>query len=104
MLRRLFGPTDMSQVERIKAILEDGEWHSNFDLIAQAYGVDFPASARLAARINDLKKRGHHVEGKHDKENAKKYWYRMVLDPVQLAFMVKAETQPRIHEPYHATV
>lgn len=85
----------MSQVERIKTILEDGEWHSNFDLIAQAYGVSFPASARLAARINDLKKRDYFIEGKRDETNGKKYWYRMILDPVQLAFMVKTKANPR---------
>jgi hypothetical protein len=86
----------MSQVERIKNLLSDGEWHSNFDLIAQAYGVDFPASARLAARINDLKNRGYHVEGKHDESNHKKYWYRMITDPVQLTFGVKTDHFARV--------
>ena len=74
----------MSQVERIKAILQDGEWHSNFEIIELAYLMNHASSARLSARIYDLKKQGYDIEGKDDKNNQTKYWYRMVINPVQL--------------------
>lgn len=67
----------MSQVNRLLDELRDGSWHSNFDLIRFVYNRRGPSSARLAARIYDLKKRGHQIKGKRDQENRKKYWYCM---------------------------
>lgn len=60
-----------SQTSKLKTILEDGAVHTVPELIKKVYGINKPSSARLAARIYDLRKRGYkilsdEVEGKEN--------------------------------------
>lgn len=80
---------DTSQTTRIFTFLSDGSWHSNFTLIKNIYKMNGPASARLAARIHDLKKRGYTIESRRDKVNRKRHWYRMELEPNKLVWKKK---------------
>jgi hypothetical protein len=78
----------MSQANRLVEELKDGEWHSNFELIRSVYKRNGPSSARLAARIYDLKQRGYLIETMYDETNHKRYWYRMT-DPAGFTLMRK---------------
>lgn len=67
----------MTQKEKILLLLLDGNEWSNWDLIKVAYKRSEPSSARLAARIHELKADKCRIVGKFDKLNKKKYWYRL---------------------------
>lgn len=66
----------MSQAEKLLEILSDGERHTVPELIRRVYGLGNPSSARLAARVYDLRRRGYEIES--DETKRKTIWfYRM---------------------------
>lgn len=67
----------LSQKERLKLILQDGCIHTVPELIKAVYGLGGPSSARLAARICDLRKDGYTINS--DSLTATKWWYQMVV-------------------------
>lgn len=68
----------MSQVDRLIQILKDHKPHSSYELIKEVYEVRAPSSARLAARIYDLKQRGNVIDSWEDKDNHKIQWYQLI--------------------------
>lgn len=66
----------MSQTQKLLDILLDGKRHTVPFLIGKVYGIKKgPTSARLAARVCDLRKRGYKIES--DKLKGTKWWYQM---------------------------
>ena len=52
-----------SQTDQLFDLLRDGEPHSTLEILSVVYGVEFRGIARIASRVNDLKKRGYIVWG-----------------------------------------
>lgn len=68
----------MSQESILFEILSDGNPHRVDELISKVYGCWGPASARLAARINDVKERhGVEINSWPDPENSKLWFYQI---------------------------
>lgn len=66
----------MSQVERLYNLLSDGLKHRTDEILAVVYGSSRLSLSRVAARINDIKKRyGVTIRGQKDRDNPKLYWY-----------------------------
>lgn len=78
----------MSQAKRLYALLADHQWHDTPEIQRYVYGGDHLGSARIAARIADLKADGHEIEGKKHPENPAIYLYRLVeKEPVTLSLI-----------------
>lgn len=77
---------ELSQTDRVFIALSDGERHLVPELIRKVYGVKGPSSARLSARIWDLRHtKGLNIESSENKDGRNKrkspvWWYRMKLD------------------------
>ena len=67
----------MTQKEKLKTILQDGLVHTVPELIKLVYGLNKPSSARLAARVYDLRQDGYEIIS--NPETATKWWYQMVI-------------------------
>jgi len=67
----------MNQTYRVLAILLNGKPTSAWDLIRGAYKRGEPSSARLAARIYDLKKMGCKFKTFYDEDIKSKYYYQL---------------------------
>lgn len=67
----------LSQKARLLAILHNYKTHTTPDLLEKVYGDQHLGIARLAARINDLKKDGYLIESK---KQGKSVWsYRLAI-------------------------
>jgi len=67
----------MSQTDRVLAVLLNGKPASAWELIRIAYKRGEPSSARLAARIYDLKKMGCKFKTFYDEDIKNKYYYQL---------------------------
>lgn len=56
--------TGLTQKARLLAVLKDYQWHSTTELLERVYGAGHLGIARLAARINDLRKDDYRIESK----------------------------------------
>lgn len=71
----------MTQVERLRELLADGQWHSTVEILGVVYGLEHSGIARIGARIWDLSKRlhaGESIESKRDPERKTVWLYRLV--------------------------
>ena len=64
----------MSQTAKLKELLLDTEPHNTLEIRQVVYGNEILNMARIAARVNDLKKEGYVIKG-FKKDG--KYWYQM---------------------------
>lgn len=53
--------TGRSQKQRLLEVLSDGNWHSTTYITETVYGSEHLGLARVAARVDDLRKEGHKV-------------------------------------------
>ena len=79
----------MSQKQRLLNLLSDCEWHSTIEICDVVYGYDHAGLARVGARIWELRRAGHNIEGKRDSKHQTIYWYRLIpkLGPKQMAMI-----------------
>jgi hypothetical protein len=74
-----------SQTQKLYELLKDGERHSTREIQIFVYGSDHLGSARIAARIADLRKEGHDIpNAERDEHDPTVYWYRMKVPIVSL--------------------
>jgi len=71
----------LSQAEKLRRLLSDGEPHSTLDIMEKVYGGSHLGIARVGARIHDLKDRGHTIVGWKDEKNKAIYHYQMSMKP-----------------------
>ena len=62
----------MTHNEIILDLLDDGAWHSNFEIHEKTNIL------RYSARILDLRRKGYLIEAKDDEFDRRKYWYRLL--------------------------
>ena len=67
-----------TQKERLYNLLKDKNWHTTREINDLVYGDKKLTQSRIAARINDLKKEGHNIQGKWYDHKAKIYSYKLV--------------------------
>lgn len=67
----------MSQTAKLLEVLSDGGRHTVPELIKYVYGLNRPSSARLAARVYDLRKRGFDIASDALEGHATCWWYQM---------------------------
>ncbi len=65
-----------TQAERLLTLLSDGSWHDTVQIQYIVYGDEHLGLSRVGARIHDLKKKGHMIEGRHKSQTI--YEYRLV--------------------------
>lgn len=68
----------MTQLEKLLTVLKDGRVHTVPELIKKVYEMDKPSSARLAARIYDLKQKGYKINS--DALTPTKWWYQLEVE------------------------
>lgn len=71
----------LSQAEKLRRLLSDGQAHSTVDIMEKVYGGSHLGIARVASRIHDLRSKGHEIEGWKDTNNPAIYWYQMKVKP-----------------------
>lgn len=71
----------MSQTAKLFDILQDEKVHTVPELLELVYGLNKPSSARLAARVYDLRKRGKKWGFKihSNRESGTKWWYMLEI-------------------------
>lgn len=79
----------MTQAVRLLEILLDGRVHTVPELLRRVYGLNKPSSARLAARVYDLRRLGYNILSDKVKGTKWKYW--MVLE-TSLVWKKKGES------------
>ena len=57
----------LSQSQRILLLLQDGAIHDVPQILRKCYGMYTASSARVGARIYDLKEQGHDIKSYHIK-------------------------------------
>ncbi len=84
----------ITQKARLLALLSDGLWHSTDEIRERIYGKDTRVGARIASRINELKKAGHKITC--DDLTYKVYGYRLVREheSIQGAPLVQVPVPP----------
>jgi hypothetical protein len=73
----------MTQTDRLFELLKDHRPHSTLQILRVVYGSEHLGIARIGARVNDLKKLGHHIVGYHDPQNRKIYVYKLIPPQVR---------------------
>ena len=68
----------MSQVSRLKELLEQKGAVRTDEILRVIYGGEHKGLARPGARIDDLKRMGYRIVGWHDKEIKTLYWYAII--------------------------
>ena len=63
----------MTQVERLLELLKDLKQQNTVEILREVYGSKHLGLARRGARINDLKKLGHHIVGYDDPRNGRAF-------------------------------
>jgi hypothetical protein len=71
----------ISQAEKLRRLLSDGEPHSTVEIMEKVYGGSHLGLARVGARIYDLKRGGHEITGWKDEKQPQIYWYQMTVKP-----------------------
>ena len=74
----------MSQVKRLKELLDDGKPHRTDEIMEKVYGSDHLGLARVGARVRDLKDKGCIIQGWRDEEKQSLYWYQLVSEGKEL--------------------
>lgn len=68
----------MTQADRLLELLRDGRPHSTVEILRAVYNLpENKGIARIGARIHDLRRKGHHIEGRPGKINKSVWWYRL---------------------------
>jgi hypothetical protein len=67
----------ISQADRLRRLLSDGEPHSTVEILETVYGGSHLGIARVGARIHDLKAQGCDITGWRDLKNPAIYIYQM---------------------------
>lgn len=72
---------NLSQTDRVLNVLRDGEKHTVPEIIRRVYKMGNPSSARLSARIWELRhRRGLTIESDQVKGKQSTWWYQLVLN------------------------
>lgn len=69
----------LSQTEILYNLLKDGQPHRTDEIQDKVYGGSHLGLARVGARIYDVKRKyGIEINGWHDEDNPRLYWYQMI--------------------------
>lgn len=69
----------LSQTDKLEKLLLDYRPHRTDEIMITVYGGKHLGIARIGARINDLKKRGHNIPNAiRDKYHKTLFWYRII--------------------------
>lgn len=60
----IFHQASGAQKDRVFAVLRDGYWHDTAELLEKVYGDSHRGTARIGARIADLKHDGYTIESR----------------------------------------
>lgn len=71
----------MSQVQRVLNSLKDFRPHTVIELNGLVYKLNKPTSARLAARVWELRQRGYQIASNKTEKNSKIWWYQLLKTP-----------------------
>ena len=85
----------LSQAERLRRLLSDGQPHSTPEIMSRVYGGDHLGTARIASRVNDLRNKGLEITSWPDKEKPTVWWYKMDASAAPLATPVE-RPKPRV--------
>lgn len=82
-----------SQKQKLYELLKDGRPHRTDEICRVVYGEgkicptcrrrEYLSLSRVGARVWDLKKDGHEINGWKDKDNSALYWYQMEV-PIKI--------------------
>jgi hypothetical protein len=86
----------MTQTDRLLELLKDYKPHRTDEILREVYGSEHMGIARIGARINDLKKRGHNIFGYHDPTNRKLYVYKLVPPEVPILPSAFETPEPKV--------
>ena len=64
-----------TQKDRLANVLKDFKPHSTFELVRKVYGVNVATVARLASRVDDLRREGWVILAMKSKKQTNKWWY-----------------------------
>lgn len=82
---------ELSQKDKLLALLSDKEPHSTVEILHVVYGGEHLGLARVGARIYDLKAEGHKISGWDDPLSPTIHWYQ--LDRTALGSAVVAAVE-----------
>ena len=68
----------MSQESRLLELLKDGKPHSTNEIVRVVYGLRYPATHRIAARINSRRERLIKIDSWLDKQDHALLWYQLL--------------------------
>lgn len=71
-----FHPVAGRQKERLLGVLRDGAWHDTSEILDKVYGDLHRGTARIGARVSDLKADGHVIESR--RKSGSVWEYRIV--------------------------
>lgn len=66
-----------AQKQKLEGFLREGGWKSTSEILAKVYGVGHSGSARIAARVSDLRKDGIPIESRRKPDSRSIWEYRI---------------------------
>ena len=70
-----------TQKARLATVLSDYRPHSTFELVRKVYGINVATVARLASRVDDLRREGWTIKAMKSKKQLNKWWYCAMSTP-----------------------
>ena len=79
-----------TQKARLATVLSDHRPHSTFELVRKVYGVNVATVARLASRVDDLRREGWSIRAMKSKKQLNKWWYCAMSNTAGVSSLVMA--------------
>ena len=79
-----------TQKDRLARVLSDYRPHSTFELVRKVYGVNVATVARLASRVDDLRREGWTIKAMKSKKQLNKWWYCAMSNTAGVSSLVMA--------------
>ena len=80
-----------TQKARLALVLSDLRPHSTFELVRKVYGINTATVARLASRVDELRRDGWNIISRKSRKNPSKWWYMALCDKAPTSEILQDE-------------
>ena len=87
-----------TQKARLALVLSDLRPHSTFELVRKVYGINTATVARLASRVDELRRDGWNIISRKSRKNPSKWWYMALCDRAAITSEILQDEESIIYD------
>ena len=87
-----------TQKARLALVLSDLRPHSTFELVRKVYGINTATVARLASRVDELRRDGWNIISRKSRKNPSKWWYMALCDRAAVTSEILQDEESIIYD------